>query len=125
MVDYSLFNSLIGTTLGNYLLEELIEQSEAGCVFRARNTVAGTLFRLRILVVPPNLKREDRIVYLGRFQQEANPRNLQHYRDNHKRYIQVQVSRVERAGINPTPTFREMWGRGVARMQRGYRAAAH
>jgi eukaryotic-like serine/threonine-protein kinase len=72
MVDYSLFNSLIGTTLGNYLLEELIEQSEAGSVFRARNTVAGTLFRLRILVVPPNLKPEDRIVFLGRFQQEAN-----------------------------------------------------
>jgi serine/threonine-protein kinase len=72
MVDHSLFNSLIGTTLGNYLLEELIEQSEAGSVFRARNTVAGTLFRLHVLVVPSNLKPEDRIVYLGRFQQEAN-----------------------------------------------------
>lgn len=79
MVDYSLFNSLIGATLGNYLLEELIEQSEAGCVFRARNNVAGTLFRLRVLVVPPNLKPEDRIVYLGRFQQEANKvASLQH-----------------------------------------------
>jgi serine/threonine protein kinase/nitrite reductase/ring-hydroxylating ferredoxin subunit len=72
MVEHSPFDNLIGATLGNYFLEELIEQSEAGSVFRARNTVAGSLFRLRVLVVPSDLKPEDRIVYLGRFQQEAN-----------------------------------------------------
>src|SRR5712691_1115799 len=79
MVERSPFYSLIGATLGNYVLEELLEQSEAGPVFKARNTVAGALFRLRVLVVPPDLKPEDRIVYLGRFQKEANKvASLQH-----------------------------------------------
>ncbi len=79
MVEQSAFDRLIGATLGNYFLEELIEQSEASSVFKARNTVAGALFRLRVFVVPPNLKPEDRIVYLGHFQQEANQvASLQH-----------------------------------------------
>ncbi len=79
MVEHSPFDSIIGATLGNYYLEELIEQNEASSVFKARNTVAGALFRLRVLVVPPDLKAEDRIVYLGRFQQEANKvASLQH-----------------------------------------------
>jgi serine/threonine protein kinase len=79
MVEHSAFDRLIGATLGNYFLEQLIEQSESGCVFRARNNASETLFRLRILVVPPNLTPEDRIVYLGRVQQEANKvASLQH-----------------------------------------------
>ncbi|HEY6284995.1 MAG TPA: protein kinase [Ktedonobacteraceae bacterium] len=79
MVERSPFYSLIGATLGNYVLEELLEQSEAGSVFKALNTASGTLFRLRVLVVPPDLKPEDRIVYLGRFQKEANKvTSLQH-----------------------------------------------
>ena len=79
MVERSPFDSLIGATLGNYCLEELIEQNEASSVYKARNTHAGTLFRLRVIAVPPDLKPEDRIVYLGRFQQEANQvAGLQH-----------------------------------------------
>jgi serine/threonine protein kinase/Rieske Fe-S protein len=79
MVEHSAFDRLIGVTLGNYFLEQLIEQSESGCVFRARNAASGTLFRLRILVAPPNLTPEDRIVYLGHVQQEANRvASLQH-----------------------------------------------
>jgi serine/threonine protein kinase len=79
MVEDSAFDRLIGATLGNYILEERIELSEAGSIFRARNNVTGTLFRLRVLVVPSNLTPEDRIVYLGRFQQEANKvASLQH-----------------------------------------------
>ena len=72
MVEHSAFDRLTGTTLGNYLLEQVIEQGEAGSVFIARNNTAGAKFRLRILVVPPNLTPEDRLVYLGRFQREAN-----------------------------------------------------
>jgi len=72
MVERSPLDSLIGAILGNYCLEELIEQNEASSVYKAHNTVAGTLFRLRVIAVPPDLKPEDRIVYLGRFQQEAN-----------------------------------------------------
>ena len=72
MVGHSPFDRLIGATLGNYSLEQLFEQSEASAVFIARNNTAGTPFRLRVLVMPPNLTPENRIVYLGRFQQEAN-----------------------------------------------------
>jgi eukaryotic-like serine/threonine-protein kinase len=79
MVEHSAFDMLTGATLGNYLLEQLIERSEAGSVFIARNNATETRFRLRILAVPPNLAPEDRIVYLGRFQQEANQvASLQH-----------------------------------------------
>ncbi len=79
MAEHSAFNRLIGATLGNYQLEQLIEQSEAGPVFIARNNAAGTLFRLRLLVMSPSLTPEDRIVYLGHFQQEANQiASLQH-----------------------------------------------
>jgi len=79
MVERSPFDSLIGATLGNYCLEELIERNEACSVYKARNTEAGTLFRLRVIAVPPDLKPEDRMVYLGRFQQEANQvAGLQH-----------------------------------------------
>ena len=79
MVERSLFDSLIGATLGNYCLEELIERNEASSVYKARNTHAGTLFRLRVIAVPFDLKPEDRIVYLGRFQQQANQiASLQH-----------------------------------------------
>ncbi len=66
------YERLIGTTLGSYRLEQIVEQSEASCVFVARNNGAGALFRLRILAVAPDLTAEDRIVFLGRFQQEAN-----------------------------------------------------
>jgi eukaryotic-like serine/threonine-protein kinase len=79
MVEHSAFEKLTGATLGNYFLEQLIERIEAGSVFIARNNATETLFRLRILAVPPNLAPEDRLVYLGRFQQEANQvASLQH-----------------------------------------------
>jgi eukaryotic-like serine/threonine-protein kinase len=80
MVERSPFDSLIGATPGNYCLEELIEQNETSAVYKARNTLAGALFRLRVIAVPSNLKPEDRIVYLGRFQQVANQvAALQHW----------------------------------------------
>ena len=73
------YERLIGTTLGSYRLEQIVEQGEASCVFVARNNGAGALFRLHILAVAPDLTAEDRIVFLGRFQQEANQvASLQH-----------------------------------------------
>lgn len=69
----------IGTTLGEYRLEQLIEQSEFGPFYMARNNATGTTYRLRILTLPTNLASEDRIVYLGHFQQQANQiAELQH-----------------------------------------------
>src|SRR5215470_8950085 len=79
MTENASYERLIGTTLGSYRLEQIVEQGEAGCVFVARNSGAGALFRLRILAVPPDLTAEDCIVFLGRFQQEANQvASLQH-----------------------------------------------
>jgi eukaryotic-like serine/threonine-protein kinase len=79
MTGNASYERLIGTTLGSYRLEQIVEQGEAGCVFVARNSGVGALFRVRILAVPPDLTAEDRIVYLGRFQQETNQvASLQH-----------------------------------------------
>lgn len=72
MAEHLSFDRLAGTTLGTYHLEQLIEQSEAGPIFLASKGSPKTLYRLRILAVPADLSAEDRIVYLGRFQQEAN-----------------------------------------------------
>lgn len=72
MVEPPSFETLIGTTLGNYRLEQLIEPSDVAPVFLASSSSAGAKYRFRILPVPLNLTSEQRIVYLGRFQQEAN-----------------------------------------------------
>jgi serine/threonine-protein kinase len=80
MVERSPFDSLMGATLGNYRLEELLEKHESSSIYKARNTSSGALFRLRVIAVPTDLKPEDRIVYLGRFQQEANQVAVLHHR---------------------------------------------
>src|SRR5689334_14583893 len=72
MVERSPFDSLIEATLGNYRLEELLEKHESSSIYKARNTSSGASFRLRVIAVPADLKPEDRIVYLGRFQRDAN-----------------------------------------------------
>jgi eukaryotic-like serine/threonine-protein kinase len=61
-----------GSALGEYLLEELLETSEAGQVFRARNTSTGMQYRLRILAVPAHLDAEARMLYLGYVQKQTN-----------------------------------------------------
>lgn len=69
----------VGATLGDYRLEQLIEKSALGTVFLARHKATGTMQRLRILPIPADLTSEERIVYLGRFQQQANQvAELQH-----------------------------------------------
>jgi serine/threonine protein kinase len=61
-----------GSTLGEYLLEQLLDAGEAGQVFLARHTITGILFRLRILAVPAPLDAEARMLYLGYVQKQAN-----------------------------------------------------
>src|ERR1700719_557120 len=61
-----------GSALGDYRLEELLETGEAGQVFLARHTTTGVQYRLRILAVPGDLDAEARMLYLGRFQKQAN-----------------------------------------------------
>ncbi len=86
MVEHSSFDKLVGTELGNYRLERLLEQNEQGAVFLVsgrdpsgdRGIVKAT-YLLHILAVPTELTSEARIVYLGRFQQQANQvAQLQH-----------------------------------------------
>ena len=84
MIEQTSFGKLVGTTLGNYRLERLIEQSELGAVFLASNRDASgdgrdksgpyekSTYLLRVLAVPTDLTAEARMVYLGRFQKEAN-----------------------------------------------------
>lgn len=61
-----------GSVLGDYRLKELLETSEAGQVFLARNITTGVQYRLRILAVPAQLDAEARLLYLGYFQKQAN-----------------------------------------------------
>ena len=79
MVEPPSFETLIGTTLGNYRLEQLIEPSDVAPVFLASSGAAGAMYRLRILHIPADLPSEQRIVNLGRFQQEANVVSAVHH----------------------------------------------
>lgn len=72
MVEQSSFNKLVGATLGNYRLQQLIGRDSIGPIFLARSTNSNTLFSLRLLLPPVEFAPEERVVYLGRFQQEAN-----------------------------------------------------
>jgi serine/threonine protein kinase len=66
MIKNPTFDRLVGTTLGNYRLEQLIEQNNAELVFLAR-TDGTTTYLLRILAVPTGLASRERDAYLERF----------------------------------------------------------
>ncbi|HZO75369.1 MAG TPA: protein kinase [Ktedonobacteraceae bacterium] len=78
MIGQSSFERIVGVVLGNYRLEQLVEQDRWGAVFLAStNTTARTGTIIRFISTPPlepgsDLKPDVRLVYLGRFQQEAN-----------------------------------------------------
>jgi serine/threonine protein kinase/nitrite reductase/ring-hydroxylating ferredoxin subunit len=71
MVEPSPFEKLIGTTLGNYRLDQLVERNKIGPVFLA-SAKMGAACIVRFLDAPADLDSHVRIVYLGRFQQLAN-----------------------------------------------------
>lgn len=79
MVQQSSYNKMVGASLGNYRLEQLLERDSIGPVFVARDTTSGRLCLLRLLALAEERTAEERIVYLGRFQQEARQlASLQH-----------------------------------------------
>jgi serine/threonine-protein kinase len=79
MAEPASIDKLIGTTLGSYRLEQLLESRSLAPVFLARNSTTGAMYRLGILMSPVDLPSEQRIVYLGRFQQEANSISALHH----------------------------------------------
>src|SRR5437660_926500 len=85
MIGQSSLERLVGVVLGNYRLEQLVEQDRWGAVFLgSTNTRARTGTIIRFISTPPlepgsDLKPDTRLIYLGRFQQEANQvSTLQH-----------------------------------------------
>jgi serine/threonine protein kinase len=75
----STFEQLVGTTLGNYRLEQLNGQSRMGPIFLVRTDKASTTFLLHILAGSMNLAPKDRESYLERFQYQASQiATLQH-----------------------------------------------
>ncbi|MBV9615766.1 MAG: protein kinase [Ktedonobacteraceae bacterium] len=74
MVERAFLEQFTGATLGNYRLEQLIEQSKWGPVFLASSRT-GTPYTIRFVgahIQEKELDTDAHIVFLGRFQQEAN-----------------------------------------------------
>ncbi len=81
MVERTFLEQFTGATLGNYHLDQLREQSKWGPVFLA-SSQAGTSYIIRFVgahLQESELDTDAHIVFLGRFQQEANQvATLQH-----------------------------------------------
>ena len=79
MLKNPTFEKWIGTSLGNYRIEEFIEQSNWGPVFLARNNTNTTSYLLRFLTRQANQSSKSHELYLERFQYQASQiANLQH-----------------------------------------------
>ena len=75
----TVFDKWVGMSVGNYRLEQLVEQSNWGPIFLARTNSATTSYLLRFLVGPANLTLREQEVYLERFQYQASQiASLQH-----------------------------------------------
>jgi serine/threonine protein kinase len=79
MLKNTTFEKWIGTSLGNYRLEQFIEQSNWGPVFLARTSANATSYLLRFLIGPTNQSSKAHELYLERFQYQASKiATLQH-----------------------------------------------
>jgi len=65
------YTKLLGAAPGGYRLQRLLEVTDIGPAFLASRETKQGSFRLRLLTVPPDLSAEDRMVFLGRVQQEV------------------------------------------------------
>jgi serine/threonine protein kinase len=73
MLKNTTFDKWIGMSLGNYRLEQFIEQSNWGPVFLARDHATSTSYLLRFLSgTPTNLTPKEYELYLERFQYQAS-----------------------------------------------------
>ncbi len=71
MIEYATFDKMIGTSVGNYRLEQFVGQARGGPVFLARTDAAAT-YLLHILAGPTSMASRDRQVYLERFHHQAS-----------------------------------------------------
>ena len=79
MLRNTTFEKWIGTLLGDYRLEQFIEQSNWGPVFLARTNANSTDYLLRFLIGPTNQSSKGHELYLERFQYQASQiATLQH-----------------------------------------------
>ncbi len=79
MLKNNTFEKWIGMSLGNYRLEQFIEQSNWGPVFLARTNATSTGYLLRFLIGPANQSSKEHELYLERFQYQASQiATLQH-----------------------------------------------
>jgi len=72
MKDLSSFEKLVGSTIKKYQLAQLIEQNAFGATFLARCSGTEQMYQFRLLNGLEHLSPEERLVYLGQFQQEAS-----------------------------------------------------
>jgi len=79
MLKNSTYDKWIGLSLGNYRIEQFIEQSNWGPVFLARTNATSTGYLLRFLIGPANQPSKEHELYLERFQYQASQiATLQH-----------------------------------------------
>ena len=79
MLKNTTFEKWIGTSLGNYRLEQFIEQTNWGPVFLARTSANSTGYLLRFLIGSASQSSKGHELYLERFQYQASQiATLQH-----------------------------------------------
>ena len=79
MLKNTTFEKWIGTSLGNYRLEQFIEQTNWGPVFLARTSANSTGYLLRFLIGPASQSSKGHELYLERVQYQASQiATLQH-----------------------------------------------
>ncbi len=82
MVERASFDNLVGTAVGRYHLEQVLEITAWGPIFLARGVteqLVSAPYVVHLLQVAEKIPQDARIVYLGRIQQEANRiASLQH-----------------------------------------------
>jgi serine/threonine protein kinase len=72
MLKNTTFEKLIGMALGNYRLEQFIEQNNWGPTFLARTNLNSNGYLLRFLIGPANQSAKEHELYLERFQYQAS-----------------------------------------------------
>ena len=79
MLKQGTFDTWIGVSLGNNLIEQYVEHRVWGPVFLARDTASSTNYLLHFLTVTGNLSSKEHESYLERFQYQASQiATLQH-----------------------------------------------